>query len=140
MKSLILSFGAALILLPPVLGLSRPADAKPSLEGKKYELDLTETGKTSKDTLVFTKRDFESLQCRQYGFKPAGYKVTGTADSIAFISESKSKKEGKNTWTGYVKGGTIKATLVWQKKGQADKVYQGTGMEMPEAQASKTPE
>ncbi|GEM_PF-4013655 len=132
-----LRIGAAFLLIPALIGLSRPVEAKPSLAGKKYEVELTESGKTSKDTLIFTKKEFESLQCRQYGFKPAKYRVTGTADSIAFESESKSKTEGKNTWSGYVKGGTIKTTLVWQKQGQSDKVYQGTGMEMPEPQASR---
>lgn len=135
-----LFIGAALILTPPMLGLSRAVDAKPSLAGKRFEVDLTEGGKTSKDTLVFTKKEFESLQCRQYGFKPARYKVTGTTDSIAFQSDSKSKAEGRNMWSGYVKGNAITATLVWKKPGQSDKVYQGTGMELPESQAARAPD
>jgi hypothetical protein len=123
----------------PLLPVAASA-AKVSLAGKKYEVDLAEGGKTSKDTLVFGKKDFESLQCRQYGFKPSKAKFSGTQDSIAFESEAKSKTEGVDIWSGYVKGQAVVATMTWKKKGQPDKVYNASGTEMAEPQAAAKPE
>jgi hypothetical protein len=91
------------------------------LEGKSFVGQIGKKGEKSgdKDELVFKDGKIYSTACEKYGFGQAFYTAKAGEGSTAFTAETRSAKEGMMKWKGTVTGGTVTATLVWSKPGQA---------------------
>lgn len=93
------------------------------LDGKTYELRITDQKTVNREHVYFLKGQFESMECRQYGFKKAPYTARTTAEGVSFKVVAPSPTEGTNTWTGVVVGTTVAGQLLWEKEGQNPIVY-----------------
>jgi hypothetical protein len=104
-----------------------------TLDGRTFELRISDQKKEScsREHAYFLNGHFESMECRQYGFKKAPYTTETTKAGIAFKSVVPSSQEGTNTWTGVVVGTTIAGTLLWEKTGQDPILYHYEGNLLP---------
>jgi hypothetical protein len=109
-----------------------------ALEGKTFDVVLTEEGKESgdKDQLIFKDQKFESVGCRQYGFGPVAY-TTESADggATAFQATTSSATEGTIEWRGTAEGDRVEGHMLWKKQGQNDIAYSFSGTLAPAAAA-----
>ena len=120
------AFGIGLALSAALLiAWAVPATAAGPLDGKTFVGQMMEKGKTkgNKDTFVFKDGKFRSTACDTYGFTETAYTATSKDGATTFEADAQSPKEGTMRWKGTVKDGTVQGTVVWMKKGQADKNY-----------------
>ena len=91
------------------------------LEGKSFVGQIGKKGEKSgdKDELIFKDGKIRSTACDKYGFGQAPYTAKADEGNTVFAAETRSAKEGKMKWKGTVTGGTVTATVVWSKPGQA---------------------
>lgn len=106
------------------------AAADESLDGKSFQVKITEYGKGGQptdDVLIFKDGAFFSTDCEQYGFGSAAYESRSKGDTTVFKSALTSDKEGKAEWEGKVKGDDITGTFIWSKEGQDPIIYTYAG-------------
>ena len=95
------------------------------LDGKSFVGQIGKKGEKSgdKDELIFKDGKIHSKACEKYGFGQAFYTAKAGEGSTAFAAETRSAKEGMMKWKGTVTGGTVTATVVWSKPGQAPQEF-----------------
>ena len=106
------------------------AFADDSLDGKSFQINITEYGKGGQptdDVLIFKDGTFFSTDCEQYDFGTAPYESRAKGDTRVFKSTLTSKTEGKSEWEGKVKGDSITGTFIWSKAGQDPIIYTYAG-------------
>lgn len=110
-----------------------PAPAAGLLDGKSFHLEIADqaTQSCSREHAIFLKGQFESMECRQYGFTRTAYRAHAAGDSTVFDAVSQSPAEGTNTWRGVVKGKSVHGTLRWEKAGQKPVTYHFKGTALP---------
>lgn len=119
---------------PPTVAGSTPAPAsKGILDGKSFHIEIAEqaTQSCSREHAIFLKGQFESMECRRYGFSRTAYEAHAAGDSTVFMAVAPSPEEGTNTWRGVVHGKTIHGTLLWEKAGQKSIAYSFKGTALP---------
>lgn len=106
------------------------AAAGESLDGKTFNIKLTEYGKDGQptdDELIFKDGTFSSSECEQYGFGPATYESASKNGATLFEATNSSEKEGKIEWEGKVEGDSITGNFMWSKPGQEPILYTYAG-------------
>ena len=106
------------------------AAAADSLDGKTFNIKLTEYGKDGQptdDELIFKDGTFFSSECEQYGFGPATYESASKNGATLFEATTSSEKEGKIEWEGKVEGDNITGNFMWSKPGQEPILYTYAG-------------
>jgi len=106
------------------------AFADDSLDGKSFQINITEYGKGGQptdDVLIFKDGTFFSTDCEQYGFGSSPYEARSRGDATLFKSTLTSKTEGKSEWEGKVKDDSITGTFIWSKTGQDPIIYTYAG-------------
>ena len=117
----------------PAPTAATPAPAVGLLDGKSFHIEIADqaTQSCSREHAVFLKGQFESMECRQYGFTRTAYQAQAAGDSTLFDAVALSPAEGTNTWRGVVKGKTVHGTLRWEKAGQKPVTYHFKGTALP---------
>lgn len=92
-----------------------------ALDGKSYQGQFVEKGKTKgdADTFLFKDGTFRSTACDKYGFKEAAY----TGDATHFEATTRSDKGVTMAWKGTVAGDTVEGTVVQTKATGTPKEY-----------------
>ena len=106
------------------------AAAADSLDGKTFNIKLTEYGKDGEptdDELIFKDGTFFSSECEQYGFGQATYESASKNGATLFEATTSSEKEGKIEWEGKVEGDNITGNFMWSKPGQEPILYTYAG-------------
>jgi hypothetical protein len=97
------------------------------LDGKTFTGKNGHLGKdgSGKDEIKFVNGKFTSITCStKYGFGDADYTTKVDGDRIFFTADIFSKKYGRMTYSGFVKGNDINANYFWYDKGKFDKPEQ----------------
>ena len=96
------------------------------LDGKTFVGKNGEIGKSGfeDDEIKFENGKFLSVGCAKYGFGDADYTTKVDGDKVFFSADIYSKKYGRITYSGMVKGNDLKATFVWFDKGKYSKPEQ----------------
>ena len=96
------------------------------LDGKIFSGKNGEIGKsgTEDDEIKFENGKFFSVECGKYGFGDADYIAREDGDRVFFTADIYSKKYGRITYSGVVKGDDLEATFIWFDKGKYDKPEQ----------------
>ncbi len=116
-----------MLVIAATLAFSAAAWANP-FQGKTFKVQLGEVGKKQDpDKLIFSKGQFVSQGCTQWGFGSATYKARKAGSSWTFTAHAKSAKEGDSHWKGTLSGSTFKGTMRWVKKGQKAITYAFSG-------------
>lgn len=91
--------------------------ASDPLNGKTFEVMLTEKGKTTgeKDKLIFSGKKFESTHYNAAGFAKADYIVNEANGTASFTAKTASAKDGSISWVGTLKGNAINGMAVLTK-------------------------
>ena len=93
------------------------------LDGKTFSGKNGHLGKdgSGKDEIKFENGKFISVTCSEkYGFGDADYTARSDGDRIFFTADIFSKKYGRMTYSGFVKGDDINANYFWYDKGKFD--------------------
>ncbi len=91
------------------------------LDGKTFAGKNGHLGKdgSGKDEIKFENGKFISVTCSEkYGFGDADYTARSDGDRIFFTADIFSKKYGRMTYSGFVKGDDINANYFWYDKGK----------------------
>ena len=101
------------------------AFAAGALDGRSYQGEIVEQGKTKgdADTFVFDNGRFRSLACDKNGFGDAPYSGDGTR----FEATTTSKSKGEMAWKGTVSGNAVEGTVQWSKDGKPKTQYHFKG-------------
>ena len=96
------------------------------LDGKIFTGKNGEIGKSGSedDEIKFENGKFLSVGCAKYGFGDADYTTNVDGDKVFFTADIYSKKYGRITYSGMVKGNDLKATFIWFDKGKYEKPEQ----------------
>jgi hypothetical protein len=102
----------ALVVAGSSVSYAAPAE---TLDGRRFRVTLTnvKNQKSWRHRLVFKRGKFESLECRQYGFKKAAYELDGTT----FSASPASRKGGTVVWKGKLDGDSVEGTMEWTRPG-----------------------
>ncbi len=106
------------------------AAADESLDGKSFQVKITEYGKGGQptdDVLIFKDGTFFSTDCEQYGFGSAQYESVSKGGATLFEATAKSKTDGITEWEGKVQGDSITGNFMWSKKDQKPIMYTYAG-------------
>ncbi len=106
------------------------AAADESLDGKSFQVKITEYGKGGQptdDVLIFKDGTFFSTDCEQYGFGSAQYESVSKGGATLFEATAKSKTDGITEWEGKVQGDSITGNFMWSKKDQEPIMYTYAG-------------
>jgi hypothetical protein len=89
------------------------------LDGKTFVGKNGEIGKSDSedDEIKFENGKFLSVGCAEYGFADADYTTKVDGDKVFFTTDIYSKKYGRITCSGMVKGNDLKATFAGAIKG-----------------------
>lgn len=95
-------------------------------DGKTFAGKNGEIGKSGSedDEIKFENGKFYSVGCGKYGFGDADYTTKVDGDRVFFTADIYSKKYGRITYSGTVKGNALNAIFVWFDKGKYDKPEQ----------------
>ncbi len=91
------------------------------LDGKTFAGKNGHLGKdgSGSDEIKFENGKFISVTCSEkYGFGDAHYTARADGDRIFFTADIFSKKYGRMTYSGFVKGDDINANYFWYNKGK----------------------
>jgi hypothetical protein len=96
------------------------------LDGKEF---VGKSGRLDKkasddDEIKFEDGKFTSIGCTKYGFGDADYTTKVDGDRIFFTADVYSKKYGRITYSGFVKGNDMSANYIWWDKGKYEKPEQ----------------
>ena len=96
------------------------------LDGKEFVGKSGRLGKKASDDdeIKFENGKFTSIGCKKYGFGDADYTTKIDGDRIFFTSDIYSKKYGRITYSGFVKGNDMSANYIWWDKGKYEKPEQ----------------
>ena len=97
------------------------------LDGKTFFGNNGHLGKegSGKDEIKFENGKFMSIGCStKYGFSDADYTAVMDGDRVFFTADIFSKKYGRMTYSGFVKGDEISANYFWYNMGKYDKPEQ----------------
>ena len=102
-----------------VFGITIVTAQEGLLDGKVFVGQYREKHKSAvkEDELRFFDGEFHSLSYGQKGFNKGVYKARAEDDKIYFDVETKSPKQGKISWSGFVHGDSIEVNYHWSKKG-----------------------
>lgn len=86
-----------------------------ALDGLKFKGETGEKGKGDhhEDTISFKNGQFRSLDCENWGFGPALYRVEKEGDSYHFYATLISPDRGKLVWEGTITDDKATATFRW---------------------------
>jgi hypothetical protein len=76
------------------------------------------------DTIKFEDGQFVSVGCQPWGFGHGRYVTSKEGNTIHFVADTFSEKEGRIAWVGTISGNEVDATYLWYKKGKNDKPEQ----------------
>ena len=114
-KKIILVGFALLFFVIASPGHSEMLDGK-TFAGKNGHLGKDGSGS---DEIKFENGKFISVTCSEkYGFGDADYTARADGDRIFFTADIFSKKYGRMTYSGFVKGDDINANYFWYNKGK----------------------
>ena len=97
------------------------------LDGKTFAGKNGHLGKdgSGSDEIKFANGKFISVTCSEkYGFGDADYTARADGDRIFFTADIFSKKYGRMTYSGFVKGDDINANYFWYDKGKFERPEQ----------------
>lgn len=120
---------AVALVFVGLLGVSTPAFAGGSLDGKTFSGTIGQKGKTEgqADGFVFKDGKFESTLCEAFGYGQGEYKTEALTDATAFTAETASTTGGKMQWQGMVKGDQIEGTVISTENGKStESWFKGT--------------
>lgn len=106
------------------------AAAEEALDGKSFNIKISEYGKDSDptdDVLIFKDETLLSTECEQYGFGPGTYETARKDGKTLFEATTTSEKEGKIEWEGKIEGDSITGNFMWSKPGQEPILYTYAG-------------
>jgi hypothetical protein len=90
------------------------------LDGKTFVGKNGIIGKSGSedDEIKFENGKFLSIGCAEYGFGDSEYTTKLDGDKVFFTADIYSKKYGRITYSGVVKGNDLKAIFIWFDKGK----------------------
>jgi hypothetical protein len=96
------------------------------LDGKEFVGKSGRLGKKASDDdeIKFENGKFTSTGCTEYGFGDADYTTKVDGDRTFFTADIYSKKYGRITYSGFVKGNDMSANYIWWDKGKYEKPEQ----------------
>ncbi len=92
-----------------------PTPGRGALDGLQFKGETGEQGKGDhhQDTITFKDGQFRSLDCENWGFGAAPYRVTKEGDTYHFAATLLSRDRGKLEWTGTITGDTAVGNFRW---------------------------
>ena len=118
----------AIMIILTVFALSittLPAYAN-MLDGKSFSGMTGKMGKkgSQKDEIRFENGQFQSVDCKKYGFGSGPYVTRTEGDKTHFVADTYSADTGRIAWVGTISGNSLDATYLWYKKGKNTKPKQ----------------